>query len=355
MPKNDSPVTVLLDTSPLVSGHAIRGIGGYTRWLAEGLEELSEIQIIRSIEQSVLQIKPQVVHYPFFDFFFPTLPLKPTHTTIVTIHDVIPLVFSEYYKAGIRARGNFIRQKIALHFVKAIITDSENSRQDIIQYLKVPAKKVHVVYLAGNPQLQAQPASKVESVHSHFKLPKKYVLYVGDINYNKNIPQLIKSLKFLPPDVHLVCVGKQFKEQDIPEWSWINAQLALSDVHDRVQFITNISSDHPEELAAVYSGALCYVQPSIYEGFGLPVLEAMQCKTPVVATGTSSLPEVGGVFALYAQPRAESFAQQVTQILEWSKAKRMIHIQTAYDWSHAFSWKKTAFQTAEIYKLALKE
>lgn len=347
---------VLIDTSPLSSGHAIRGVGTYTRELLEHLEQIEDIEVFRSSTlEKGKNLKPDITHFPFFDLFFNTLPIDMTKKTVVTVHDVIPLKFPQYYPPGIKGKLRFNQQKIALKTVNGIITDSESSKIDIVKYLGIPEEKIHVVYLAANPNLKAQKEIVVNKVAKRYHLPKQYVLYVGDINYNKNIPQLIKMMKFLPENVHLVCVGKNFVEQEIPEWQWIETQLALSNVAPRVHFLTNVLTDSEEDLAAIYSGALCYIQPSLYEGFGLPVLEAMQCRTPVVATNTSSLPEVGGEDAVYTGTNAEELAAGVEQVLSWSKSRREQKIKAAYQWSQTFSWQKTAANTVEVYKKVLKQ
>jgi glycosyltransferase involved in cell wall biosynthesis len=173
---------------------------------------------------------------------------------------------------------------------------------------------------------------------------------VGEINYNKNIPQLIKAMKYLPREIKLVLVGRNFKPQDIQEWKWIETQLALSDVESRVSFIPDLGTDATQDLSAIYSGAIAYVQPSLAEGFGLPVLEAMQCRTPVVCANNSSLMEVGGQEVVFVEPEGEAIAQGAEAILEWSKTKRLEKTRSAYKWSQTFSWEKTAQQTATIYK-----
>ncbi|MCA9369309.1 glycosyltransferase family 4 protein, partial [Candidatus Woesebacteria bacterium] len=187
-------------------------------------------------------------------------------------------------------------------------------------------------------------------VRKKYGIPKQYLLYVGDINYNKNIPQLIKTLKYLPENIHLVCVGKNFFPQEITEWQWVEQQLALSDVADRVHFLTNILVDAKDELSALYSGAIAYIQPSLYEGFGLPVLEAMRCKVPVISSNRSSLPEVAGEHALLVEPTAESFAQSVEEIIQWSKTKRTQWVSAASTWQKSFTWQKTAEETKAIYQ-----
>ena len=344
---------VLIDTSPLTTGHAMRGIGTYTRLLTKYLEQEASLTVVRSETQEAVDFKPDLIHYPYFDLFFSTLPVIKKHPTVVTIHDVIPLIFPEKYPAGIRGRAKFVKQKSALPSVKAVITDSKSSKADINQHLGVELDKIHVVYLAANPDLKAAGKKDIQRVKRKYKLPRNYVLYVGDINYNKNIPQLIKAARYLPREVKLVCLGKGFVEQDIPEWSWIETQLALSDVEKKVKFVPNVPGGEVEDLAAIYSGAMCYVQPSLYEGFGLPLLEAMQCKTPVVSTQTSSLPEVGGEVVIYTQPDSTSIAQGIKEVLSWSKTKRQQKIRAAYTWSQEFTWQKTARETIRVYQQVL--
>lgn len=342
---------VLIDVRPLSSGHAVRGVGMYTRFLTEALEKkkkIGEFEIYRSGLEDIP--KADIIHYPFFDLFFPTLPLRRKGRTVVTIHDVIPLLFPEQYAPGKKGKLAFFRQKLALKTVDVILTDSEASKKDIIFYLGVPAEKVKVVYLAANPFLHPVNDHKAETIRKKLSLPKTYVLYVGDINYNKNVPQLIKALKYLPRHVNLVCVGRNFVPQEISEWKAIEAQLALSNVENRVTFMPNILSDDYETLAAVYSGALTYLQPSLYEGFGLPLLEAMRCKTPVISAKNSSLKEVGGDVVLYSGTTAEDFAEKIEMILEMSETKRKEMIEKANKWEKKFSWDKTAKETLEVYK-----
>ena len=347
------PIKVLIDTSPLSNASAIRGIGTYTRHLTNALEKEKNLEVMRS---SMLDkdFKADIIHYPFFDLFFSTLPVKRKLKTVVTIHDTIPLVFPEQYKPGVKGLANLVRQKLALKSVSAVITDSEASKKDIVHFFKYPANKIHVISLAANPELKAADEKQIRSAKRRYKLPSKYLLYVGDINYNKNLPQLIKTLKYLPKNIKLVLLGKNFTPQDIPEWQWIESQVALSNVEDRVIYLDNVLGDASEDLSAIYSGALAYIQPSLYEGFGLPVLEAMQCKTPVISSANSSLIEIGGKVVLFTEEEtAEEFAKKVEEVLAWSKKERTNFINKAYKWSQQFSWKKTAKQTAELYQKLL--
>lgn len=347
-------INVLVDTSPLANANSIRGVGAYTLFLTEYLEKRKDVKIMRSGMDENSEFNPDIIHYPYFDFFFPTLPLLKKAKTIVTVHDVIPLVFPEHFKPGKRGGLVFLKQRRALQRMDAIITDSNASKNDIEKYLKIIPEKIFVVPLAANPLIEEKSDKDVNRVRRNLKLPKNYLLYVGDINYNKNIPQLIKMMKYLPKEIKLVCVGRNFIEQDIPEWQWIKSQMALSDVEDRVKFYSDILGSDLDTLSAIYSGALIYIQPSLYEGFGLPILEAMQSKTPVIAGNNSSLIEVSGEHALLVNEDAQSLANAVEEILGWSKTKRNLVIKEAYKWSQSFDWKKTAQMTASVYKKILK-
>ncbi len=341
----------MIDTSPLGNENATRGIGTYTRHLVKYLQQEKSIRLITSRTELAAKTQPDLVHYPYFDFFFNTLPYKQPTTTVVTIHDVIPLIFPDYYQPGVKGKLTFLKQRTAVQKADAIITDSESSKKDITEHLKIDATKIHVVYLGADEIFQPQTESDVNRVRRKYHLPTHYLLYVGDINYNKNLPQLIKALKFLPPTLKLVCVGKNFHPQPIQEWQWIETQLALSDVTHRVKFVTDVDNSAQADLAAIYAGSECYVQPSLYEGFGLPVLEAMCSKTPVVTTHNSSLIEVGGSVVTYAsQPTAEAIAEAVIQVLGLSKAARQKQVNQAYQWSQQFSWAKTAQETLKVYQ-----
>jgi glycosyltransferase involved in cell wall biosynthesis len=347
--RDSKKINLLLDTSPLTNSNSNRGVGAYTRFLSGELGLSSKINLL-----SDKTLKPDIVHYPYFDLFFPTLPIKKRAKTVITIHDVIPLIFPKEYPPGKRGLLSFIRQKIALaKNADAIITDSKNSKQDIHNLLKINLDKIHVVYLAGNPDIKKANPELTTKIVKKYKLPEKYILYVGDINYNKNIPQLIKALKFLPNNIKLVCVGAAFREQPIIEWKIIEKQLALSDVEDRVIFINDLGINANNDLSAIYSKALIYAQPSLYEGFGLPVLEAMQSKTAVLCASNSSLAELFSNHAMIMGTQAEEIANTIKDYLSMSYDKKQSIIKKAYEYSQTFNWSKTTNQTIKVYQSLL--
>ncbi len=337
-------MNIFFDTSPLKTDHAIRGIGMYTKQLKEALEKLPEVCI-----QETRNKDTDLVHYPYFDLYFDTLPVSMSKKTVVTIHDVIPLEFPDFYKPGIKGKLRFRKQLVALKFVQAIITDSMYSKQKIHKLLGVHQDKIHVVYLSANKELTPQTPAKIRNAREKFNLPEQYILYVGDINYNKNIPQLIKAVKYLPSDLHLVCVGKNFVEQEIPEWQWIESQIEMSQVADRVHFLPTVPQGENDLLSALYSGAVAYVQPSLSEGFGLPVLDALRCHCPVVSSNRGSLPEVGGAVPIYVEPTAEDIANGVEKVLALSPQNKRKLLERGEEWAETFSWEKAAQETLTVY------
>jgi len=336
-------ISVKLDTTPLTNAHRTRGVGVYTKLLLQALKQSNAVKLVDDPRQA------QVIHYPFFDLFFNSLPVNLTKKTVVTIHDVIPLVFPQQYKPGIKGNLRLLAQIGKLKFVNAVITDSINSKKDIVNYLKVPFDKIKAVHLAANPAIRRIPQEKLAFFSRKLHLPKKYLLYVGDINYNKNLSFLIKTLKYLPYQLKLVLVGKNFRSQPIPEWAAIEKQIALSDVARRVKFFNQVETD--EDLAAIYSASLVYINPSLYEGFGLPILEAMQTKTPVISLRNSSIPEIAGDRVVYlGETNPERLADLVKNVIYWTKSKRKQWVNQAFQRSQQFSWEKTAKETVEVYQ-----
>lgn len=336
-------IKINLATTSQLPEHAFRGIGVYARLLTAALSDDERVLLVDSKRDA------DILHFPFFDFYFSTLPFNFFKKTVVTIHDTIPLIFSKEYVPGLKGKLRFYRQRFALKIVKAIITDSESSAHDISTYLKVSPDKIFVVPLATDPRFIPQTPEFVTRIKRKFKIPAQYILYVGDINYNKNLQQLIKTMKFLPESIKLVCIGKNFKPQNIPEWKVIETQVALSEVGNQMRFITDLAADQIQELAAIYSGAIAYVHPSLYEGFGLPVLEALRCGTPVVAANNSSIPEVLANAGILVEPTAERLAQAVEKVMSLSTTARQKMIKSGLSQAKKFSLKQMADKTVNVY------
>jgi glycosyltransferase involved in cell wall biosynthesis len=339
-----------LDISPLKTGHQFRGIGIYTQNLLQTFKK-TKISGFYSelIEKGEISKDLDLIHYPFFDLFFLTLPFNKVKPTVVTIHDVIPLVFPEAFPLGIRGRLKFEAQKLSLKGVKGVITDSENSKKDISDFLNFPKEKIYVVPLApGEEFKKINDKSLLAKTKKKYDLPDNFVLYVGDVNYNKNIPGLIKAfVDIKDQNLKLVLVGKAFMDKEIKETQEIFKLVKSLGLEKKVIFLGWVSS---EELVAIYNQATVYCQPSFYEGFGLPVLEAMACGCPVVCADNSSLREICGQAALMVKTDTiYSIAKGISLLLD-NRAKREELSKKGLEWVKNFSWQKTAQKTYEVYK-----
>lgn len=346
-----------LDTSPLKTNHQFRGIGTYTQNLINAFKKTQIPHFeFKLIEKRKIPQDCDLVHYPYFDLFFLTLPLKKPKPTVVTIHDVIPLVFPQHYLPGIKGKIKFQIQKFSLKNVKAVITDSENSKKDLFKYLNYPKEKIYVVPLASSEIFKpAKSTILLDRIKEKYNLPEKFILYVGDVNYNKNISGLIKAFKLLhtsqvsldSSEVKLVLVGKAFTDEDLKETQELVQLISSLKLEKKIIRLGWIPQ---EDLVGIYNLATVYCQPSFYEGFGLPVLEAMACGCPVVAAKSSSLPEVCGKAAIMVDPDdTDDIARGLEKVL-YDISIHDILRKRGFEQVKKFSWEKTVKETVEVYK-----
>lgn len=330
-------------------GSGPRGVDVYTRLLIQALSRLIPLKNIHLGRDVVSNTKLDLVHYTFFDPFFLTLWRKTPKKTpyIVTVHDMIPLVFPSHFPPGLRGKLKWFLQKRALCQASAIITDSQASKKDIISFTKFAPDKIHVIPLAAGHTVAT--ASLCRSVKTEYHLPDRYILYVGDINWNKNIPNLIEAFaKQNSSKTHLVLVGKAFSSSPtINESIEIEQTITKYNIGNRVHKLGFIPGHH---LSAIYRLATLYVQPSWYEGFGFPVIEALTQGTPVLSSNQGSLPEVGGGVVHYFDPNKSSdLTNQLGNLLS-NKLERDKYKQAGLIWVKQFSWKIVALSTLKVYE-----
>lgn len=336
-----------IDTSPLYNQNAYRGVGTYTENLVRKLGENKSITVVTGTWQNFWR-ETDLIHFPYFDFFFHTLPLVKKRKTVVTIHDCIPLVFPKYYPPGLKGKIKFYIQTYSLESVSAIITDSQSSKKDITKYLKVPEDKIHVIYLAANEIFKhINQKEIVEKVRNKYNLPAKFILYVGDVNYNKNLINLLKAYGNLEAsEVSLVLVGKSFENDNLPEVRMLKNFVKDGNFSKQILFLGFVPTD---ELAVIYNLASVYCQPSLYEGFGLQILEAMACGCPVVTGNISSPPEVGGEAGTYVDPSdTGSITEGIEKILNDNHYREQ-KINQGFAQAGKFSWEKTSKETIKVY------
>lgn len=347
-------MTIAFNTKPLNSGHKYRGVGQYTRKL---LDELKKRDLeIYEFDDSVPDKDVDLVHYPWFDLFFRNIPLRQKFPTVVTIHDVIPLIFNENYPVGIKGKINLSLQKLALSRCKKIITVSETSKKDIIKYLNVKEDKINVIYEAADEDFKLLPDSQKLKVKRKYNLPEAFLLYIGDANFVKNLPFLIEGFNTLKKnkDLKLVLIGNVFLKKtdniDHPELDSLKLTNELIEKYSLTQEILRPGQVDTTDLVGFYNLATCLIQPSLYEGFGIPILEAFSCGCPVISSSGGSLPEVGGSAAIYFSPNDQAqFVRLVSEALN-SNYLRVKLARMGLKRAEKFSWEKTADETIKIYK-----
>lgn len=354
---------IAINILPLKTAHKDRGIGFYTSNLLENLKKDPEIDIQEFTGISEVK-QADVVHYPWFDFFFHTLPINKKFKTVVTIHDVIPLMFPVQYPVGIKGKYFFLLQKLALKNCKRIITDSNISKIDISKYLKQEGKKISVIHLAANENFKIQTDTKLIHIKRKYHLPERFILYVGDANWVKNLPFLIEGFRELSKinnfsDVALVLINgvflKNLENIDHPELKdlkRINELIKYNNLEDKVIKPGDLDLD---ELISFYNLATVYVQPSLYEGFGLPILEAFSCGVPVLSSNRGSLMEVGGDAALYFDPtRMDQFVSLLIDIMNDKSLRNKIS-KLGIQRAAKFSWDKVIDETKKVYSKVINE
>jgi len=346
---------IAIDISPLQTGHKVRGVGFYLQHLKDALVRYyPENDYYFFTKQDEIPGNSDVVHYPYFDPFFLTLPFFQKKKTIVTVHDLTPLVFPQAFPAGIKGKIYWQIQKWHLKHVAAIITDSKVSSKDVGKYTGISGSKINTVYLAAGEEFRKIEMGKlqIESLRKKYNLPEKFVLYVGDVTWNKNLPRLIKAIK--QSNVPLVMVGKSIVAKNFARENPWNRDLVVvqKETEGDNRFI-KLGFVPTEDLVALYNRATVFVFPSLYEGFGLPILEAMQSGCPVITTKEGSLPEVAGNAAHYVDAYdIQSIAKGIGEIFFSQKLQKEF-TDKGLAQAKKFSWQKTAEQTIATYKKVL--
>ena len=211
---------------------------------------------------------------------------------IVTIHDLIFLRFPQYYSFFDR-KIHFWKFKKAAEQADLIIAISEQTKRDIIHFLKIPEDKIRVVYQGCHQAFKENKSQELlNSIKEKYNLPDRFILNVGTIEARKNLLNIAKAIN--GTEIPLVVIGKKTKY-----FNRIQKFLKKNRLENQVQFLENVSV---EELAAIYKLADIFVYPSLFEGFGIPVIEAIFSKTPVITSNLSCLPEAGGENSVYINP-----------------------------------------------------
>jgi glycosyltransferase involved in cell wall biosynthesis len=276
-------------------------------------------------------------------------PLSSPIPTVVTIHDLIPLLLPQY-RGGALARLYTGLAAASARGAAAVITDSPYSRGDILKHLGLPPEHVTAIPLAAGEDYHPRQGSLVDmAIQKKYNLPPEYVLYLGGFDVRKNVETLLKAFTYVKQgtgDTYPLVIAGKPPEKITPRFADVPKYIELMDVGDVVQMIGEVEeADKP----ALYRMAKCFVFPSRYEGFGLPVLEAMACGTPVVATDVTSIPDVAGDAAFLVGPDdARHMGGSIIAALIQEDVARDLR-QRGLARAAEFSWARTASETMQVY------
>ncbi len=349
-------MNIAVDISPLTSkkviGHRVRGTGFYIENLQKSLiQYFPENNYTFFSRGEFLLNAIDIVHYPYFEPFFLTLPFRKKFRTVVTVHDLTPFVFPKDFPTGVKGRIKWLLQRNNLRNADAIIADSESSKKDIITYTGIQESKITVVYLAAGEEFKRimNEELRINNLRNKYNLPEKFALYVGDVTWNKNLPRLIKAVK--KTNIPLVMVGKALLQKEFDkENAWNQDLITIQGLIKSDKRIITVGFVSTEELVLLYNTATVFVIPSLYEGFGLPILDAFLVGCPVITSNVSSMPEVGGKAALYANPLdVDDIRGKLKEILE-DKYLREELVKKGFEQVKKFSWEKCANETAQVYR-----
>ena len=265
--------------------------------------------------------------------------------SVVTIHDLIFLRHPEFY--------NWVDTKIyawkfrqTLREADHVIAISECTKRDILYYGDIDEQKISIVYQSFAPRFSVEVSEEQRTqVRSTYQLPQRYILNVGSIEARKNILQAVQALPLLPDDVALVMVGRH-----TPYTDQVLQYVREHHLEERVRVLHGVPDEH---LPMLYALAESFVYPSVYEGFGIPIIEAISCGLPVVACSGSCLEEAGGPDSLYVQPgNVEAMAAAILLTLVGAEG-RELRIENSKKYIRRFSGCNVADQVVNVYQSLL--
>ena len=266
--------------------------------------------------------------------------------SIVTIHDLIFLRYPQYYHSIDRKIYTYKFRK-ACENADKIIAISECTKRDIIEFFRIPADKIEVVYQGCDPSfIHPVAEEKKREVRAKYQLPDHYILNVGSIEERKNALSAVQALMMLPEQIHLVIVGRHTEYTDKVEHF-----IKENKLEERVHIISNVPFD---DLPAFYQLAEIFVYPSRFEGFGIPIIEALYSGIPVVAATGSCLEEAGGPDSIYVHPDdIKGMADALKQIYTDPERKKNM-IEKGHSFAKRFSEEKQAEEILNIYKKLMR-
>ncbi len=267
--------------------------------------------------------------------------------SVLTVHDLIPLIYPQELPSPAARCLYRLTHWLAVHTADHIIAVSEASKHDLVQFFRLSTSKISVVHEAASGHFEPQSPETIAKVRYKYHLPNRYVLYFGINKPHKNLVRLIEAWSLVIGSLGFDHWSLVIAGREDPRYPHARRKAAELGLQDRVIFLGEVAE---ADLPALYSGATLFVFPSLYEGFGLPVLEAIACGTPVVCSNTSSLPEIVGEAALTFDPLdVTEMAARIEEVLH-NEALQEEMREKGLQQAAKFSWERTAQETLEVYR-----
>lgn len=285
--------------------------------------------------KKIKQANVDILHVPHYN-----VPIFYRGKMVVTIHDLTHLVYPEFLPNKLAYFYAKFMMWIAIKKASKIITVSENSKKDIMKHFKVNSEKIEVIYNAVGEEFVKKEKKELEKIYNKYAVPKdkKILMYVGNLKPHKNLERLLEAYSKINniEDTRLLLIGKSFEKYKVLEDK--EKFLKIKDKVIHTGIVTQ------EELVDLYNLADLFIFPSLYEGFGIPILEALACGTNVICSNTSSVPEVGGDVVEYFDPyNIDEMKNKIEENLDKKTNNEEIE-----NWIKTFSWKKTAKEHLKI-------
>jgi glycosyltransferase involved in cell wall biosynthesis len=296
-------------------------------------------------EQFVAPVLLRLIGADLYHGVLNVMPLASPVPSVVTIHDLSPFLFPQTFR---RVNRTYTRWaiKVACRRAARLLAVSEYTKSEIMRWLHVPAERITVTYNGVAERFRPQDAAAVAELRRRAGLPERFILFVGTLEPRKNLPALLEAYARIAGDTDAALViggGKGWLYDEI------FARAEQLNLGQRLHFAGFIPD---EELPLWYAAAELFVLPSLYEGFGIPVLEAMACGTPVVTTTSSSLPEVAGDAALTVPPTdVDAMADAMLRLLQQPELRAEL-IERGVEQAARFTWESTAQRTLGVYHAA---
>jgi len=287
------------------------------------------------------RLRADVYHSPYY-----LTPYWPGVPSVVTIHDLIPLRYPEYYTPFQRLIYG-VSVRLAARTAQRVLADSQSAAYALQYFMGLSEARIRVIPAAADSTFCVRTTVEVKAIRDKYDLPEEYVLHLSSSKPHKNLVRLVDAWALLEERGETFGHSLALAGQMSPRYPEARDRIRMLSMESRVRLLGRIPDS---DLPALYSGASWFVFPSLYEGFGLPVLEAMACGTPVICSNTSSLPEVVGDAAITFDPvDTEGMTEALAHALADSeRAKEMG--KKALQQARKFSWERTARLAYQCYQ-----